>query len=118
MPIAMDKDVKFSYVLETDKAKPAETRPTFYFSALTMRNWQKMNQRARDIKQIKSVDEALNELCSMIADHLVGWDNMMLGGKVVRFNKKRLADLITMQEGWELIQGIKDQGMTDDDQKN
>ena len=119
MPIAMDKDTRFVYVLQTDRAKETN-KPTFYFSALTMAAWRKMNQRAKQIDDCKNVEDALAELCSMITAHLVGWENMTnpATGQPLKFNKNKLADLITMNEAWELIAGIKDQGVEANDLKN
>ena len=119
MPIAMDKDARFPFVLETDREKETET-PTFYFSALTMRAWRKMNKRALAIDQFENVDAALDELCAMIAEHLVGWEFMTnpATGKPLAFSKKKLGDLITLGEGWELLSGIKEQGVGASARKN
>ena len=115
----MDKDTRFAYVLETDRVKETDV-PTFYFGALTMGAWRKMNQRAKQIDKCKNVEDALKELCSMITEHLVGWDNMTnpSTGNPLKFGKNKLADLITMNESWELIAGIKDQGVEASDRKN
>ncbi len=120
MPTACDEGVQFAYVLETDRDNPIETTPTFYFGSLTMRAHKLMNKRANEIDQLKNEDEMLDELCSIICKHLVGWENMKHPetGKSMGFNKKRLADLISMREGWELVNGIKRQGLGFDDQKN
>ena len=119
MPIAMDKDARFPFVLETDRVKETEV-PTFYFSALTMRDWRKLNQRAQAIDQCPNVDAALDEMCSIIGSNLVGWEFMTnpATGKPMAFKKKKLGDLITMNEGWELLNGIKEQGVGASERKN
>jgi len=116
----MDKNTRFPYVLETDRVNDKENRPTFYFGALTMRAWRNLNKRAIEIDKCKTVDGALDELCSMISDHLLGWEFMTnpATGKPLKFSKSKLGDLITMDEGWELIRGIKNQGVEASDRKN
>lgn len=119
MPISMDKDVRFSFVLLTDRVKE-ENVPTFYFSGLTVRAWRNLNKRAQAMDKKQNIEDALDELISMITDHLVDWENMTdpKNGQKMKFNKKKLGDLITMNEGWDLIQGIKNQGVEVKDRKN
>lgn len=112
MPITMDKKASFPVVLETDRDKPAEVRPTFYFKPITMGQWLSIKNWAKAIGEEKDVDKAMRELCDKIGKYLVKWENMKLAGKVFRFNKKRLIDLITVSEGWELIEKIQKQGIT------
>lgn len=120
MPIAMDKDGIFEYVLATDRKKPKASRPTFCFRPQTMRQWQQLCRETDKIDDDKITGvEAIDLLCNMISKSMSSWKNMTdVAGKVIRFNKKRLADIISMPEAHELIEAIKNQGVTVDDEKN
>lgn len=114
MPAIMD-DIKFEVALLSDQNKPKESRPVFVFKPMTISEWKQTIKMEAKIENCKNGLEVLNQICDVICRSLVGWRCMKdRSGKTVRFNKNRLADIINMQEAAELIEGIKNQGQSQD----
>jgi hypothetical protein len=91
MPIALDGETVDVY-LESDKDKPAETRPAFVCRYMTMRQvlqYDKALKRASAEKDQESQNQLLNEALGII---IVSTKNMT----------GELDDLLSAQEKWEL----------------
>lgn len=76
MPICLDPEQSFPIVLDSDKDKPAEQRPTFLVKALTMRQQTELSD-AMDAALAHNTTEAIFEsTCTLINQYLTGWQNM------------------------------------------
>lgn len=101
MPIFLEPDHQFPVVLESDKAKPAESRPTFFAKSQSMRG----QERIAEVLDLLSEDtdittqELFGRTCERLQAVLAGWKNM--GGK--KYNPEELRDLLTYSEARELL---------------
>jgi hypothetical protein len=113
MPAALDKDARKVIVLESDKVKPVDEQPRFIFRPLAMGQWGNVLNQADSIEKSVSGLDAIAALCDVIVSAgLIDWENMTdIDGKVIRFNKKRLANIITMDEAWEIFMKLQGQGI-------
>jgi hypothetical protein len=121
MPVSLDKEARIIIVLATDQKKPVKDQPRFIFQPLAMGKWSAILKQADNIDvTIAGGADPIDALCQVIIQAgLIGWENMRsLNDKVIRFNKKRLADIITFTEAWELFRTVQKQGVEVDDLKN
>lgn len=103
MPISLEPDKRFPVVLDCDKDKPKESRPTFYVLSQTMRGHEAILQTI-DCKYEAdiTVAEVFERTCQKISEVLVGWSNM---GNAV-FGQTDIRDLLTYDEAVELLRKI------------
>lgn len=116
MPLFLEPNQRFAVVLESDKDKPAESRPTFFAKSQTMRNQRRVGEVLDMIyaQPSPSVDEMFGTTCDMLAEVLVGWSNM--GG--VEFSREVMEDVLTFTEARELLRLVMfNQAVTDDQKK-
>lgn len=114
MPAIMD-NLTFEVALLSDQNKPKGTRPVFMFKPMTISEWKQTIKLEGKIENCKNGMEVLNQICDIVSRSLVGWRHMKdRSGKTVRFNKKRLGDILNMVEAAELIEAIKNQGQSQD----
>ena len=119
MPLALDPTKKFPVVLKSDKEKPENERPTFYFRYVAAGYWRDVAEKCDAILKKKTEGpDAVDALFAVISPNLVGWDNMKhLDGKTVPFSRMRLKNIVTLEEAWELFFAFQRQGMEEDDVK-
>jgi len=102
MPIALEPNLKFPVVLDSDADKPVESRPTFYSRSLTMREQQKLSEEMDESLQNKTTDEIFQATCKLLKKYLVGWSNM---GSFA-FEDCDLQSLLSHNEARELLRKI------------
>lgn len=101
MPISLEPNQGFPIVLEADKDKPIESRPTFLAKSQSMRGQRKIASvldrmtEDKDATAGQLFDDALDVLASV----LVGWKNM--GDHV--FSREGLEDVLNYSEARQLM---------------
>lgn len=119
MPLALEPTETFRVVLESDKKKPEAERPYFEFRHLSGREWRKLAKLTDSGSEPKDGLDEMDDAIKMISSGLVGWGNMKTAtSTTIRFNKKRLDEILTPAETFELLIKFRNQGLTVDDEKN
>lgn len=115
MPLFLEPNQRFAIVLECDRDKPADSRPTFFAKSQTMRNQRRVGEVLDGIyaQPPPSVDEMFGSVCDMLAEVLVGWSNM--GG--IEFSREAIQDVLTFTEARELLRLVMFNQALSDDQK-
>jgi len=101
MPIFLEPDQRFPVVLDSDKDKPVESRPTFFAKSQSMRGQRKISQvldRMFSDEDVKP-DELFNDALDVLSDVLVGWKNM--GG--IEFSRDGLEEVLNYSEARDLM---------------
>lgn len=112
MPIALEPDQKFPVVLDCDKDKPKETRPTFFVKSLSMREQRKL---AEDMNASfdGSTDDICNQTCELVRRYVVGWINM--GPHV--YPTADLQEFLSVQEARELLRKVMANSYVQEEEK-
>lgn len=77
MPLSLEPDRRFPVVLDIDKDKPKETRPTFFANSKSMRDAEAMAAEFNAMLNDSQNDaELYQNTCEMLYKHVVGWKNM------------------------------------------
>jgi len=111
MPLFLEPDQRFVIVLECDRDKPAESRPTFFAKSQTMRGQRLVGEVLDSIyaEPAPDLDEMFRVACDKLAEVLVGWENM--GG--IEFSREAMEDVLTFTEARELLRLVMfNQGLT------
>jgi len=99
MPVFLEPDQMFPIVLERDKAKPAESRPTFFAKSQSMRGQRKVADTVdRLTEQDVSTKQLFDEIVETLSMVLVGWENM---GRP--YAKESIEDVVDYLEARELL---------------
>lgn len=117
MPLFLEPGQKFPVVLEIDKDKPAESRPTFYARSQSMRNQQRIADVLDSIyaEPQPTVEQMFSDICEALATVFVGWSNM--GG--IEYSKDALRDVLTFTEARELLRLVMyNQHVTHEEKKS
>lgn len=102
MPIFLEPDQKFSIVLDSDKDKPAETRPTFYVRSLSMREQVKLSAGLDAALEQTTTEGIFTATCELLSQYLVGWSNM---GSFA-YGSADVQDFLAHHEARELLRKI------------
>ena len=100
MPIALDPNQTFKYVLKSDREK--ENPPTFEFRYLTGRQWRQYAEFFDRLPECQSGTEASQKIFDQVRDALRGWSSM----SDIAYDPDKLEDITTLDEAKELIEGI------------
>lgn len=125
MPLTLDPDATFDFVLESDQREdvPRENWPTFVFRHLPIRDMRVMETLAETIGKdasggARTGAETLDALCALVTERLVGWRNMVRRSadparedQIIPYSPDELDSLVTMPEAWLLYHGILNGGM-------
>ena len=76
MPIFLEPDQCFPVVLNSDKDKPIETRPTFFVKSLSMRGQLRLSAEMDNALSLPKAVEIFDATCKLINENVVGWKNM------------------------------------------
>ena len=76
MPIFLEPDQRFPIVLDSDKDKPIESRPTFFVKSLSMRGQLRLSTAMDEALSHSTANEIFEATCKLISEHVVGWKNM------------------------------------------
>jgi len=102
MPIALEPNLKFPVVLDSDSKKPVESRPTFFARSLTMREQQTLSLEMEESLTKETTQEIFNATCELLRKYLIGWSNMGSHD----FQSCDLQDLLSHSEARELLRKI------------
>ena len=111
MPLALEPSERFEIVLESDKDKPRETQPRFYYRYLTGRQWRAVARRQDELEGLGSGEAVADATYESAKTGLVGWENMttpvdtryVAAGGDFPFDPDNLEDVIGLVEAQELI---------------
>lgn len=105
MPIALEPGGRYPVVLEIDKDKPAATRPTFYFRALSGRKIKEATSYLAELKESANDDMAFVKFFDAVRVGLVGWEHMIdpETGEPIAYDPQELDALVTPHEAMELF---------------
>lgn len=120
MPRALEPGATFDVVLESDKDKPKDTRPTFVYGALSGRQYRAMCELWDKIDAEKNWAAQCDLLFDAARVNLKGWRNMVdpVSGNAIAFDAAELDRLIDVAECHELIGHLRSGGrLSLDDQK-
>jgi hypothetical protein len=76
MPAALEPNQRFPIVLDIDKDKPVDSRPTFYVVSLSMREQQRLGDELNAALELNTTQEIFDATCQLLNKYLVGWRNM------------------------------------------
>lgn len=76
MPRFLEPNQKFPIVLDSDKDKPIESRPTFFAKSLSMREQTKLGTQLDEAFGHATTDAIFGATCELLKEYLVGWKNM------------------------------------------
>lgn len=102
MPAFLEPDQKFAVVLEIDKDKPKESRPTFFVKSLSMREQKRLSDDMDSALDCDTTDQICDATCSLVSRYLLGWVNM----GPHEFGKSDLQDFLSIQEARELLRKV------------
>ena len=102
MPAFLEPDQRFAVVLEIDKDKPKETRPTFIVKSLSMREQKRLSDDMDTALDRETTDQICDATCELVKRYVVGWENM---GQFV-FGESDLQEFLSIQEARELLRKV------------
>jgi hypothetical protein len=76
MPAFLEPNQKFPVVLDIDKDKPEELRPTFFVTSLSMREQERLSDGLDESIKKDTTKEIFQATCELLSKYLVGWKNM------------------------------------------
>ena len=118
MPLALDPHQTFTIVLESDKDKPAESRPCFIYRYLTGRQWNKVPRLHDTLEDSAGADDVTDKMYQAASTGLVSWKNMIApNGEQIGYEPDKLQDILGIIEAQELIAKLLKQHPSLDDKK-
>lgn len=102
MPAFLEPDQKFAVVLDIDKNKPKETRPTFFVKSLSMREQKRLSDDMDLSFNHETTEQICNATCELVRKYVVGWENM---GQY-KFAETDLQEILSIQEARELLRKV------------
>lgn len=120
MPRALEPGATFDVVLDCDKDKPKETRPTFVYGALSGRQYRSMAELWDQLDAEKNWAAQCDLLFNAARTNLKNWRNMVdpESGNAIAFDAAELDRIIDVAEAHELIGALRTGGrLSLDDQK-
>jgi hypothetical protein len=105
MPLALEPGGRYPVVLESDADKPADSRPTFYFRALSGRKWREAARISDGLERHKDSFVAIEQLYDALLWGLVDWENMIDPdtGEPIPFDPAELDAILQPPEAAELV---------------
>jgi hypothetical protein len=118
MPIVCDTDNQYEYVLHSDRAKPKEEQPVFYFRYLSCREWREAIRLHDKYRACEVLDEEIELALQLIGTGLIGWKNIKdKKGIAVPYAIENVLDIVSILEKAELIQAVLNQSIDNEDKK-
>lgn len=104
MPLFLEPEQRFPIVLDSDKDKPAATRPTFYAKSQSMRSQRKLFEEINSVFdwENKTTEQIFAESKETLFKNLLGWANM--GG--YEFSLESIEEVLSLQEVREILRKI------------
>ena len=118
MPLVLEPDSHYDYVLGCDADKPKENQPTFVFRYLSSRKWREIASLSDSFDKNEAGAAAIDTVFEAIKKTLIGWRNMAgPDGKEIDFDVEKIEDLVTAAESLELLRAAVSQVPTAKDKK-
>lgn len=117
MPLFLEPDQRFSVVLDSDKEKPIESRPTFFAKSQSMRGQKRLADVLDRLTTDKeaTIEQLFSDIIDALASVLVGWSNM----SGIEYSKEALQDVLSYSEARELLRKVSyNQHVSDDEKKS
>jgi hypothetical protein len=117
MPVFLEPDQSFPVVLESDRDKPADSRPVFFAKSQSMRGHERILAVLDSLRNDENITpaELFANTCAALGTVLTGWRNM--SGH--EFSVDAIRDVLTYQEARELLLKVAyNQHMTSDEKKD
>lgn len=104
MPVFLEPGQRYPVVLDSDAAKPAESRPTFFAKSQSMRGQQRIADVLDRLRSDSDVtaSELFEDACRVLSEVLVDWRHM----NGIEFDVSKLPDILTYSEARELLRKI------------
>ena len=102
MPISLEPDKRFPIVLDCDKDKPKELRPTFYALSKTMSEHVSLMEFVDNVYKDNTVAGVFDAICGKLDEVIVGWENM---GRF-QFGRDSFASMLTHLEAMDLLRKV------------
>ena len=117
MPISLEPGQQYPIVLDSDKDKPADSRPTFFAKSQSMRGQQSIGT-VLDLwtnNEDLTIAALFDETCKVLAGVVVGWKHM----SGMEFTPDALRDVLTYAEAREVLRKVMyNQHITQDEKKS
>ena len=117
MPVFLEPGLSFPVVLESDKDKPAETRPTFFAKSQAMRGQQRIATVLDRLTSDKEVttEQLFSDVVDTLGEVLTGWKSM----NGIPYSVDALRDVLSYTEARELLRKVAyNQHVTLDEKKS
>lgn len=117
MPVFLEPGQSFPVVLESDKEKPIELRPTFFAKSQAMRGQQKIATTLDRYTTDKEVtaEQLFDDVVTTLGEVLTGWKNM----NDIPYSVDALRDVLSYTEARELLRKVAyNQHVTLDEKKS
>lgn len=101
MPLFLEPNQEFSVVLDCDKDKPSETRPTFLCKSQSGRGMIRIAEFLDADRTTTRVKETVEAFAEEILEHCTGWKNIPYD-----FSKESLVQVLHYFEMRELLKKI------------
>lgn len=102
MPLFLEPEQRFPIVLDSDKDKPKETRPTFFAKSHSMRSQRKLSEQIDAGFAADDVNAIYDANSQLLFENLIDWQNM--GGHA--FSLESIREILSFQEVRELLRKI------------
>jgi hypothetical protein len=110
MPIGMDPNATFEYVLKSDREN--DPAPAFKILFLSARKWQELTRTEEAFDQSENAPDMVDHVLSIVEAGVVGWSNMN-----DQFDKTKFGEILTIDELMELKEAVMAQTPTAEDKK-
>jgi hypothetical protein len=103
MPIALDTNEKYRYVLSTDRSKPADKQPALIFHYPTCREVRQIANKFDEAEAAKTVGEGIDMRCEAIKIILCGWENFTdRDGSPIPYDPAKIDEVLSDTDFTEL----------------
>lgn len=117
MPLFLEPGQQYEIVLDSDKDKPADIRPTFFAKSQSMRGQERIAEvlDAWTENPDLSIKELFDRTIDVLSGVIVGWKNMSNH----TFSTDALRDVLNYTEARELLRKtMYNQHVTDEEKKS
>lgn len=122
MPTVSDPKARYEYVLRSDRDKPIEERPVFFFQVWTVRHYRAQKVTIDALELGKDNEEVMDASVSLVTGALVDWHNVRVPGgeSLLPFDaedKDAIEDVVGVDELMELAFAVANQRPSPEDKK-
>ncbi len=143
MPLAMNPNESFKYVLVSDRQVAESVQPYFELRFMSVKDWLAITkiaelidapekieqieqaQESKEAKRAVAIEKAkegfvkFDDCVKVLTDAVIGWGNMTdRSGEEIPFDIEKLTELLCLKELYELFGAFQKQGIEAKDLKN